>query len=327
MPHYVPLRRPDLAPEEIQVGSPVRASTWRSAAELAGWARARGYQVVPGTFSGRRFASGTETFHFKNRPSPWAISRVWVIHAHGVSAPAVIDVAVGSTTLSSLVLPESTWLGASPIVVFEDLAAKVTAITDAQITFTWVSGTIQVDTITAFEMPRFSLDEDATEYGVDLNSLFPQDAIYDAANVSAHAVAELIDDLNPRRIYFQHYGNVWSTSSASYQAMFELEPPILGQKVSSASTETVTWDCYARITAAGDADVQIVAASGDTKAINITHTSFAFIGTSTVDINVEVPTEDDGLPGSAWESFQINGRVNSGGGDLEILGVYVWRDS
>lgn len=326
MPHYVPLRRPDPVPGEIQVGSPVRASTWRSAAELAGWARARGYQIVPGNFSGRRFASGTETFHFKNRPSPWAISRVWVIHAHGVSAPAVMDVAIGSTTLSDVTLPASTWLGASPIVVFEDLAAKVTAVTDAQITFTWVSGTVQIDTITAFEMPRFSLDEDATEYGVDLESLLPQDAIYDDANISAHAVAELIDNLNPRRIYLQHYGNAWSTSSASYVPMFELEPPIFGQKIDSASVETVTWDAYARVTVAGDADVQIVAVSGGTKTINLTNTSFAFIGTSTVDVAVEDPTEDDGLPSSTWETIQINGRVNSGGGDLEILGVYVWRD-
>lgn len=323
----VPFRRPGVVTSEIQVGSAVRGPTWRNVAELAHWARARGLCIVPGTFCGRRISSGSETFHYAMRPSPWAIGRIWGIQAHGVSGPAEITVTIGTAGPFTYTVDDTTWLGAAPILIAEDLSAKITAITDTTVVIARVSGTVQVDTVCAFEIPRFGLDLDTTEYGVSLESLFSQDAIYDAANVSAHAVAELVDDLNPRRIYLQHYGNTWATSSASYQNMFSLAPPMLGQKVSSASTETVSWRCYARLTAAGDGDIQVSTNSGNTDSVNITNTSFALTTTSTVAINVEDPTKDDGLPAGTRETLQVQGRVNSGGGDIEIRGAYVWRDS
>lgn len=323
----VPFRRTGVVTSEIQVGASVRAPTWRSVAELAHWARGRGMALVPGTFCGRQISSGSETFHYYMRPSPFAIGRIWAIQAHGIAAPAEITVAIGSAGPFTYVLDSSTWLGSAPILIGEDLAAKVTAITDTTVTITRVSGTVQIDTVCAFELPRFGLDLDSTEYGVSLESLFAQDVIYDAGNVSAHAIAELVDDLNPRRIYFQHYGEVWSTSSASYQPMFTLPLPVLGQKLTSATTETITWSAYARITAAGDGDVQIATNSGNTDSINITNTSLALVGTSTVSINAEDPTKEDGLPGGTRETVQINGRVNSGGGNIEIVGAYAWRDS
>jgi len=330
VPASVPYRRPGIEHADVKVGASVRGFTSRNAAELAHWTRGRGMCIVPHSRCGRRISSadGTVALHYYTLPSPFAIARIWSIHAHSTgSTSGDMDVTIGSGPTRTYTAPTVTSPANPPIVYVEELAAKVVTATDATVTLVAnTTDTIQIDSVSCYELPRPALTEDATEYGVDLESFFPQSSIHDTANESAHALAELVDDLNPRRVYINQYHTDWSTSSGSYTDVYTLPLPALAPYTGSA-TKSVTWAVWASMSGAGNSGTfRLTAASGATDTITLTAdaSTWAIYGTSTITINAEDVTKVDGLPASTWETLQLAAKVDSGGGSIRVAGLYAF---
>ena len=285
--------------------------------------------IAPASWNGRRISSadGTVSLHYKNLPGPYAIARVWSIQAHATTSSTSITVTIGAGTATVYPVSTSSFPVRSPIIYIEPLSAKVTTATDATVSILVGStATVQIDSISCAELPRYVLNEDATELGVDLDSLFPQDAITDLANQGAHAVAELADALAPRRTLLDPYHREWSTSSASYVDVYEKPLPALPPYLGSA-TASCAWTVFASMSAAGNAGtLRITAASGDVQTVTLSPdaSAYAWTTTGTVTLKAEDPTEDDGLPASTWETVQLAAKVDSGGGAINVSGFAVW---
>lgn len=339
MSSQVPWKRTNPRYQEILVGAPVRGRLWREMALLGHWIRGHGMQIIPAHYPGVELApSASETFHYHVEPSGMAIARVWSIvlrSEYPRGARVTVTYPDGGSVVYTPPDGTVTWGESTARRVYvEDLAAKSSALTDPAITIANGTGAVSVfvESISCFELPRFALAQDATDLGVDVETLRAGQKIYDVANRSMHAVAELANAAVCRRSLAQLWFPTVQVTSASYVDVFVLPVPILPRKVyATDETAFVQWDVYARASdGTTKGDIQISTSGSfvtDSVSVDGTlgHTSFAFRADRSIEVNCEDLSQVDGLPAAGAETFQIAMRRTSGSGNVELRGVEVWE--
>lgn len=333
----VPWKRTSPRYEEILVGAPIRGRLWRELALLLHWSRAHGMHVVPAHSPGIEVTSGgSETLRYRVHPQGLAIARIWsvVLRAEdpgaGTYGRATISYPSGSSEVRSPLLETGLALFGTESVYVETLSAKSAALTSIELNIqhTGGSGSFWIESVSCVELPRAVLEADATDLGVDLESLFPTRPIYDAANVSAGGVARGWAVTQPRRSLVQQWFAPKEITSGSWTNVFTLPHLVVPRKdARSDTTRELTWDCWAGAAGGVKGEYRIVTGiDGNTATLGMaTGAAAAWLGTSTVEARCEDLSEPDGLPGGVDESVTLQGRVTSGVGAITVQGFSVWE--
>jgi len=336
----VPWKRTNPRYQDIQVGAPVRARTWRELALLYHWLRGHGHHVIPAHCPAVELSSGgSETFRYNIVPSGRSIHRVWgfVLRQEIPANPPTAATCTITLPDSSVVTLHPTTAdgltGISRRLFVEALASKSSTPGEIALTVAHTAGTakVWVESICCFELPRAVLELDATDLGVDLETLRPGQPIVDDSYESAAEVAHSLASTKPLRNLVQLWFPKLVFNSGSWTDAFPIPVPALPRKGQrSDTTKSCKWDVYARVTDGSTAgDVRITTGrSANTDTLTVSSTSWSWLGTSDIELDCEVMTASDGLPGSsARETVQLAVQRTSGTGDIEVQGLRVAEEA
>jgi hypothetical protein len=342
----VPHKRTNPRYQEIQIGAPVRARTWRDAAHLMHWVRAHGQQIVPAHSPHLEISyPGAFALNYLIKPPGLAVARVWFAVLRG-TAPV-------STTnaLVTVAFPDTLGFYTTPFTALdvfqtlpgvmhvEELPAKSSALATITVTLQnpGAASTAWIESIECWELPRALLTQDSTDYGVDVETLRPGQPIYEYPNRSLHAIAVGAAATEPRRVLAELAFPIVTIASGTPTDIFETTAPILPRKGGrTATTRLVTWGvCCWVSNGTTNASVRITTTSGDVRTANVLGgsggTTVAFRGGNLGGGNRAIAScEDlstaDGLPGGTWEGFQIAAWVTAGAGTVSLNAVAVLEE-
>lgn len=300
MSAVVPHFRPTLA-DVIRSGVPVAGDTWQTLASLANWCMGHGGMLIPWTGIEYIVDDDQETFSFYVAPKAQAVERVWCMVATGFA-----EITFGSATAVSLASPGTPSL----LVVREALASKSSTAGGVTVTVDSESAHTRVHAIACYEQTRAVLDQDTTDYGVDITTCAARQPIADFANESLAGVCDAYKNLDCRRAgYFSWScgeGEPIMITAGSFTELFPLWPQIAAPVYSQDDlTLTLTVAAYAKVNA-GTGQVRFTADTGDDVTLSITSTSYAWVtGTLTVAVEGQDP---DSFP---EDSVLIEGNNNT----------------
>lgn len=334
----VPWKRTNPRYQEIQVGTPIRGRLWRELGLLLHWARAHGMHVVPAHHPGIQVSSGGfEILNYRVHPQGLAIARIWSIvlrgedpGGSGTFGRATITYPNGTSEVRVPLIETGLALLGNESVYVEALAAKSAALTSLDLTIEHTGGSsaFWIESVSCVELPRAVLELDATDLGVDLESVFPGQPIYDTNYRSAGGIARGWASTQPRRSLVQQWFAPVEITSTSWTNVFTLPHLIVPRKDGRSDTNReLTWDCWAGADAGTKGEYRIVTgidANTDTLGV-ATGATAGWLGTSTVEARCEDLSEPDGLPGGSDESVTLQGRVTSGAGAITAQGFSVWE--
>lgn len=313
-------RREIVYASDITAGSAVRSPSWTSIANASNYIRGKGRQLVAATSIREVIASGNSaTYHFRVAPSPTSFRRVWrilVIGSGRVRSPA------GSGTWHTIGTggPLGTL---APYALVHDLGTASSTEAEATIEFN-ANGASSFTpmSISLEESPRFSLNLDATDLGVDINTEVAREPIYAEDNVSVYGASKVFtDDSNIRRSALFHWAVNPSTATAPSRAgaaaaFLGLDVPVLGPKLHSGDvTATAKWRAYC-----------ITSAAGTSGTVEVTNNRTA------VTTTINVPTGSNGafswFPATAGaaSSFSIDCEDMASTDGRRSAGVPIWND-
>ena len=346
MAAIVPVKRTETIIGDVVVGAPVRGQTWREMGMLLAWLRGHGMQLIPAHYPGLEIStsSSPESLYYRVKPQGLGIQRVWAItlrreESAATSAPEMTVTLPGSG-VTTLIPGIHTGLGEGRYILTETVA-KSSAEADLVLTFERVSGavTVFVESVACWELPRAVLTLNATDYGVDFETLRPGAAIYDDVNQSLGAVCEnlALATTQPRRMLLeQSFPAVESDpggagNPTAWVDIFVLPVPIFPRRVAvGATTFTITWNVYANVQGAGDTfEVRLTSGvNANTATITIAGvTTAAWASNSTLEVDCEDPAKEDGVPGTGQETIQVAVRRTAGTGKVTLRSVAAWEAS
>lgn len=330
--------RARLTLEELRIGRPVRATTQYDLARLMHWVRGRGRSLVPQHVVRQTFASGSLSFRYRTHPSGSAIARVWVIDvrqdpiAFAGGAPyAEFTVQAGAGPTSAAERRSGRVSDVVPYVYIETPATKTAALTDLVLTIARIAGTVAVESIGCWELPRGALTADATDLGIHLDSLFPRDEIFEGDNLGTRAIVKTLAGTPGRRVgLWSWFGPEASTASTGFVDVFELPIPLIPRKDRpSDTTLSCTWDVYARVTnGTTSGEFRLAIGSGGSSAVlsvPLGATTHAWRGTGLVTLKCEDLSSVNGMRGGSYETVQLQMRRTAGAGSVAVQGCDVWE--
>lgn len=333
-----PWKRTNPRYHEIQVGKAIRGRLWRELGLLLHWARAHGMHVVPAHHPGILVSpGGVEVLRYRVHPQGLAIARIWSIvlraidpGGSGTWPRATITYPAGLGEDRVPLIETGLALLGNETIYVEQLTAKSAALTTIELTLEHTGGAsgFWIESVSCCELPRAALTLDATDLGVNLETVFPTKPMFDAPNVSAGGIARGWAATQPRRSLVQQWHAPVEITSSSWTNVFTLPHLILPRKDRrSDTTRELTWDCWAGADAGTKGEYRIVTgidANTDTLGV-ATGATAGWLGTSTVEARCEDLSEPDGLPGGSDESVTLQGRVTSGAGAITSRGFSVWE--
>ena len=330
----VALKRTAPSPSTVLVGAAVSSSReWLPMAELSNWVRGQGAQLVPSMVVDRTVASGgTGTLRFQAYTGGQAIERVWCLLLRaGTAAGATGTVKCGAGTTDAIRVNFGRDIRA-PYVYREILTAKSAALTELTCVIVSTTGDIEIDSLSCTELARPSLNIDATDYGIDPQTLRPRERVFDSTSgVSCTGLYENTPLLDARRVGIYQWAVPTQqpiTTTAAYADILTLGVPVLGRRLlSTGTTSTVYWSAYAKVSS-GSGDVKLsTSSSAVADSVNVTATSFAWTTARAIAINCEamVSSDGDGLASSGvfdelMPSFRANGGVT-----MSLAAISVWE--
>lgn len=335
----------------VRCAAPVSARTWQNVAQNVNYALGHGMQVVPlhtpqtGSMSVPK--NSNREFHFRVEPRAQAMARVWSIVAQpsGVGRGQYTITAPAGTG-TSVVAYASDRDTMSPVTYVEYLSAQSAAETDLSIRIAVANAAadqdLQVLAIGCFEIPRSQLAQNATDYGVDIETLGHRQPIYDAtsAYVSVSGVSSSLYQARQscRRSFLQQsYGSdtttAWSTTSTSYADVTEGAVPMLNRYLYNGDNQRpARFKVYARHSAGGvSCSVRLTMSSsaGTTTATFTPGTSFAWwpASAASIDIDAEDMDDSDGIRSGVFDNARIEAKLDSASGTFYIGAVSVWESA
>ncbi len=345
----------------VRGGMSIKSLTMQDVAKLLHWSIGRGGQLIP-CYSPNYAIPALRTARFKFRVQPryQAYSRIWTIGTRTISASGSLEykVATPSGGTQKTYNALSGYTANNPILHYHDLSAQSSAETEISIDIenANASGTITVESIGCFDVPRLDLALAAYDYGVDVETLGHRQPIFyddDGKGISSLATtsAEAFG-LAHRTGMFHHAwpivgdAGVYGISAAktvtatAYDPVFKSAAgatraaPQLARKerrdgAAGYTLKTINVGVLGAVTG-GSGDVRFTMTNGATVTLNVTATATAFGGTSAgtwVTSTINVTTEDastaNGLRAAAWDLATIEARKNTSG-TLYIAGVSMW---
>ncbi len=342
MAAVVPIKRTEPLAADIVIGAPVRAQTWRELGMLLHWLRGHGTQIIPAHAPQMVLVAGAQTLHYRVKPQGLAIARVWVIslRQENVAPRAQCTITLpGGSVLT--VHPRNEFSESRGTLIFETVT-KSSARADLTLTMQRVSGTAQVtvESLCCFELPRAVLTLDATDLGVDFETLRPGAAIIDSTNRGLGAVAENLTHAvsSPRRhLHEQCFAPIVSdpggaANPTAWVDLFPLALPVSPRRVVQGDTTyTATWDAWCSVSNGTTTfEVRIKPGSGGSAVLTCTGatggTTPAWLGTSTISLLCEDPTTVDGVPAGGLETVQYAVRRTAGSGTVTLRSVAAWEE-
>ena len=332
MTGIVPARRVEMT-DGIVVGGAVTGSTWQQLAGLTNWLRGKGAVLVPYCTPFTTIAAAaSETFRFRVKTRSSAIQRVWVVTMSGVGGTASVQLqapGTGGTVVDAAISDERT-----TVVYVENLSSRSGAEQQIEFEVNCVAGSnsVVVSRIACYEQDRPVLQSDSTDYGVDLFTCASGQPIYDGANVSVGGVYDALVNADARRVGIFHWTQGDSTAAATASGtpadLLQLAVPVLVRKLArSATTGSVKWAAYAKVTA-GTGTITLTHTNNAgtfTDSASVTGTSYAWTSARTVS-NFDCDDLDvaDGRQSSTWDS--LNFQISASGGTLTVQSISVWQD-
>ena len=340
----VPPNRPTISIADVVVGAPVRAQTWHDMAKLAHWVAARGQVVVPVHQCGVEFSAASVTLRYKVPLSGRALGRVWVfdIRAAGaVGSVAAFTIQAGAETTTYTHYVESLGgegIATAPFYVLEGAGSgteltRSRATTEITVTITHVGGTLRIESVGCWELPRPALARDTTDLGTSLDSFFPRRPIFDASasptSEAVSGVTALAYDITTaarlRRIgHIARYGNPLLITSTSWVSLTVLPYRVVPRlDLPTDTTLPLTLDIYAKCSdgsTAGEYQIVNGAASVDGGTIAAGTTTAAWIGDIELAFGCEDPTTADGLRSATYDTLDIQVKRTAGAGTISVYG-------
>lgn len=331
MPATVPFRR--LEPDEslLRVGQPVGSLEWQQLGGLTNWLRGKGACLVPWCTPFRRIsAASTNTFRFRVKTRSTAIQRVWMLHLKA-SAAATATIRAPASTGTALTVAVPDELGA-PIVYVENLASQAASEVQIDIDVTATGNAVDVLGISCYEQDRPILQQDTSDYGVDLYTLSNAQPIFDGSYQSVGGVYDALTNADARRVGLFHWtlgdGTSAATASGTPASLLASGVPILARKLAtSATTGSVKWAAYAKVTAGTGTITMSTTQSGVSDSATVTGTSFAWTTAREVSVSCDDMDSTDGRQTAASPVFDLmNFAISCSGGTLTVQSISVWQD-
>lgn len=333
MAAVVPAQRQEPDESTIRIGTgPSSIDTWTHLAKLGNWLRGTGAQIVAGCFPDITVSDGTtRVFRFRTKPRDSAIQRVWLFQISTTST-ALVTVTVKSPTSTgtavSYTVPRA--LDARvPYIYTQTLSAKSSTEAEINLEFASSGGSTIVEHIACYEQTRAVLNKDATDLGVDLETVRPGQPIRGTNNESVEAVHDLVTGADARRVAIFHWAvpeeSAVTRTTASYQTLFDLAAPVLGPLLTNgATTATVYWSAYGKVAAGAGGQVRLTTdGSAVSDAVTISGTSFAWTTARAISIDCDDMTKPDGRRSNRFDGLQIEYQ-GDGTNLLSLAGVSVW---
>lgn len=336
----LPYHRFNPRASEVLISASTRGRVYRDAGLLLHWVRAHGSQLIPGHRLGLELGPNDEAdLFYQIHPTGTAIARVWVL---GIRQENPANPPTASSLYANF--PDGNTVTYEPPVAtafggvvtsklyLEELTAKSAAEQSLYLNLQQDGGgaTVYVDSVSCFELPRAVLSLDASDLGVDLETLRPGAPMYEGTNRSVHGLAQAWAATEVRRHLVNVAFPVVETTSASFVDIFELPIPIVPSKWAPAdTTRRVTWRVYAkatdgttsgefRITTGNSANTSTVALATGTS----TWTSLA---RGAVAVDCEDPGGTYGEPSGGIDTIQLAFRRTAGSGSIQAAALSAWE--
>lgn len=317
----------------LYVGAPVAAAAqWSEYATAANWTRGKGACLVPYTVINTTIAAGnTRTFRFRTKTRNVAVERIWCFAIStttiGEAATATLK-APASTGTAMTVYPPFVQTSAPTVTYIETVASKTTA--EAEITCDIAASgkTITVHAIACYEQDRAALNSDTTDYGVMIDTVRAGQPIFALENHSAYSVQRALANLDARRVGLYHFAVPTEVPitrvSATPQAVLAIGHPVRTQLLNSAATTgSVHWSVYAKMSAGTGTVAIATSGSGVSDSVSVTGASFAWTTARAVSIYCDDFDEADGNQGGAFDllTWTIAG---DGTNTLSVATLSIW---
>lgn len=320
----------------IRVASPVSSRTWQGAAYLANFLRGKGAMLVPWCVPQRSISSGsTESFRFRVKTRNTAVQRIWCVllrtaTVSGVSAEIEAPALTGTTRG----VPVSASLDTrTPVVYVETLGSKSATEQEISISIKALGAAVIVEGISCYEQDRPLLNQDTTDYGVDVHTLSTAQPMLDDEFRSIGGVMDALANADARRIGHFHWtlGDGAATrTTASYASLLSLAVPCLARKLARAAvTGTVKWSVYAKVAAGAGGQVRLTTTNSSVSDVmSVTSTSYAWTTARSISIDCDDMDSDDGrqTAGSpAWDDLDLE--IQGDGTNLLSVGsISIWEE-
>lgn len=326
-----------MAESLVRVAAPVSSRTWQASAYLANFLRGKGACLVPWCTPERAVTVLTsETFRFRVKPRNTAVQRVWMVLLRTTTPSGLIGVlrAPPSTGTPLVITPTTSLDARIPVVYVEDLASKSNSEGEIAIEFGVTNaqaGNVIVEGIACYEQDRPILTMDSTDYGVDVVTCAAAQPMYDGDYASFGGIMDSLANSDARRVGIWHWtvgaSALAARSTASYADLLALSVPGLARKLArAATTGTVKWSVYAKMSSAGTGLVRLTSShSGISDVMSVTSTSYAWTTARTVSIDCDDMSASDGRQGSSWDDLMVSFQ-GDGTRTLTIQSISIWSD-
>jgi hypothetical protein len=320
----------------VNPGAPVRAAgTWRDLADGIQWIAGKGACLVPWMNTSFQIAAGvTKTLRFRVRPRGKAIRRMWglMLQPNTLSVDTSVTIRAPASTGTAVTVdlrhPGLFW---QPFTYIEELAAKSSTEQEISIDIASIGGTTNVLGVQCYEQDRSALNDDATDYGIRVETVVPRAPMIDVAQTSLRGVYDAFANMDARRVGILHLAldtsEAFTRTSTGFLKLTNLPYKIQVPKLNSgATTQAVYWSCYARMATSGGTggSVRLVTTtSAVTDTATITGTTFAWITSRSINVACDNFATVDGFRDDEL-SIEIAG---DGTRTVEVASVSIWVDS
>jgi len=320
----------------IASGKPVRGVQMTGIADALAYLMGRGNVLLPATHpEGNAIAiSATGTYHLQLFEKAQAKHRVWFVRpitASGVAYGTFTDPSGGTSTFMAVESPTPEYRVSNTGFFHVETITGTRANGPTAVTVTIANGgtstgTIVVQALACFELPRQSLEGDTYDLGADPDTLRADLPIFDAAYLSIGGLSRGIGNAqlyDPRVLfaYLRASGNGIDYKSGSQASIFDEGPVVQpSHQFRSETLRGVTAYAYAYCDVGTAGTLKFLATSGDSVTISVTATAGTWVSGS-FDVYAEDLSTADGRRAATEEIVTVLAQRTSGGGSMWIESV------
>lgn len=317
----------------VKIGDSVAGRTHAPLAELLNWSIGRGACLVAAHWPMETInIANSAEYVYRIWPRVAAFRRLWSIEltgdGSGFNNPVEIDIdgATFDVDTADFLLNRRS----HPVYLVLSSVSTAEATTTLTLTNNGF-GDVIVRSIICYELPRFELQQNTTDWGTHVSSCRPKEPIWDVTGLSIDSLCDAAvqaEALNRRsKLFTFAQSSPLTTTSGTLGDMFGLDPVLLGRlKHRSATTSKTTWRAYVEATdGTTSGEIVITATGGDSLTIDIPTGTTSKTWLPSAGGHLEVDAEDlstaDGRRGAAWDEVSVQWRRTAGAGTVRCYSL------